>query len=182
MWIATASLPAALESELAAGRFTALANLDGDDAATAFARGIALAHLGRTLDAREALQKASSALTDAAAVEIGYLDLNTPDGPATVVEKMTAFLRANTGMSLLVARAHHLLGTAQFRRMRTGDALDALTVAQRIYHSQGCEAGEAQVFDHLAAEQMFLDDPLRVLRRDVLVPRPLGIDHGDRSA
>jgi tRNA A-37 threonylcarbamoyl transferase component Bud32/tetratricopeptide (TPR) repeat protein len=149
MWIATASLPAALESELAAGRFTALANLDGDDAATAFARGIALAHLGRTLDAREALQKASSALTDAAAVEIGYLDLNTPDGPATVVEKMTAFLRANTGMSLLVARAHHLLGTAQFRRMRTGDALDALTVAQRIYHSQGCEAGEAQVFDTL---------------------------------
>jgi hypothetical protein len=65
------------------------------------------------------------------------------------VEKMTALLKANSQMSLLAARAHHLLGTAQFRRMRTGDALDALTVAQRIYHSQGCEAGEAQVFDTL---------------------------------
>ena len=149
MWIATASLPAALESELAAGRFTALANLDGDDAATAFARGIALAHLGRTRDAREALQKASSALADAAAVEIGYLDLNTPDGPATIVAKMTALLKANTGMSLLAARAHHLLGTAQFRRMRAGDALDSLTEAGRIYHNLGCEAGEAQVFDTL---------------------------------
>jgi tRNA A-37 threonylcarbamoyl transferase component Bud32 len=156
MWIATARLPAALEGELAAGRFAALVNLKDDDASTAFARGVALANLGRTREAREALQKAPPDLADAAAVEIGYLDLNTPDGPASVAAKMTAFLKPNTEKSLLVARAHHLLGTAQFRRLRAGDALDALTVAQKTYRDLGCEAGEAQVLDTLGMVHQWL--------------------------
>jgi tRNA A-37 threonylcarbamoyl transferase component Bud32/tetratricopeptide (TPR) repeat protein len=163
MWIATASLPAALASELAAGRFAQLADLGGDDAATAFARGLALSHLGRTREARESLQKVSPPLRDAAAVELGFLDLNTPEGPATVATKMTAFLKDNSENSLLGARASHLLGTAQFRRMRAGDALDALTLAQQSYHSLGCEPGEAQVFDTLGMVHQWMGNETAAL-------------------
>src|SRR5215472_4423708 len=108
MWIATASLPAALASELAAGHFAALANLSADDSATAFARGIALASLGRSREAHAALQKASAPFADAAAVEIGFLELNAPEGPERVAAKMAAFVKANPGPSLLGARARHL--------------------------------------------------------------------------
>ena len=163
MWIATANLPAALASELAAGHFAQLADLDSDDAPAAFARGIALANLGRSREARAALQKASPALADAAAVELGFLDLNTPDGPATVAASMTALLQAHPEKSLLSARANHLLGTAQFRRMRAGDALDALARAQQTYHSLGCETGEAQVFDTLGMVHQWMGDETAAL-------------------
>jgi tRNA A-37 threonylcarbamoyl transferase component Bud32 len=163
MWIATVRLPAALEGELAAGRYAELASLNDDDAATAFARGIALAHLGRTREAREALQKASPAFAAATAVELGYLELNTPDGPAAVVAQMTAYLKDHVEASLLSARASHLLGTAQLRRMRAGDALDALTRAQRTYRDLGNEAGEAQVFDTLGMAHQWLGNETAAL-------------------
>ena len=47
MWIATATLPVELASDLAEGRFAALTELAGDGAAVSFARGIALSNLGR---------------------------------------------------------------------------------------------------------------------------------------
>src|SRR5262249_18321805 len=39
---------------------------------------------------------------------------------------------------------------------------------------------EAQIFDDSTADQMFLDDPLGVFRRDVLIPRSLGIHDRNR--
>src|SRR5688500_7069874 len=39
-----------------------------------------------------------------------------------------------------------------------------------------------QILDDSSPNEVFLDDPLGVLRRDVLVPRPLGVDHADRPA
>ena len=42
-------------------------------------------------------------------------------------------------------------------------------------------AREAQLFHDTTADEMFLDDPLGILRRDVLIPRPLRIHHRDRT-
>src|SRR5438046_5826278 len=42
-------------------------------------------------------------------------------------------------------------------------------------------AREAQVFDDSPADQMFLDDPLRIRGSDVAIPRSLGIHHRDRA-
>src|SRR3954447_16991021 len=39
--------------------------------------------------------------------------------------------------------------------------------------------GEAEVFDDLAADQVFLDDALGVVGGDALVPRAFGVDDGD---
>src|SRR5258706_15149175 len=133
MWIATATLPANLASELAAGRFAAVLNCSGDDPAAAFARGVALSRFGRIDEARAALQSASAdpRLTDAAFVESGFLDLNTPDGLAGIATRIELLLKTAAGATLLAARAGHLVGVAQFRLMRAGNALDALTGAQK---------------------------------------------------
>src|SRR5688500_6379741 len=40
---------------------------------------------------------------------------------------------------------------------------------------------ETQVLDDVAADHVFLDDALRVLRRDMPVPRALWIHHADRA-
>ncbi len=165
MWIATASLPANLASDLAEGRFVELAQIAGDDAATSFARGVALSNLGRMREAREALQNAAAdpAFAGAAGVEIGFLDLNTPDGLASVAAGMTAFLKTTAGKSLLVARANHLLGVSHFRLMHAGDALDALTLAQATYRACACENGEAQVFDTLGMVHQWMGNETAAL-------------------
>src|ERR1700690_639173 len=151
MWIATIDLAASLASDLGNGRFDGLAAIAHRGPATSFARGVPLSNLGRRREAREALEKAATdpSFAGAAQVEIGFLDLNAPDGLSSVAKRITDFLKSNTAKSLLVARANHLLGVAQYRLMRAGDALDALTLAQATYQACGCEAGEAQVFDTL---------------------------------
>jgi len=165
MWIATVGLPASLASDLAEGRFAALAELTAGDAATAFARGIALASLGHMPEARAAFERAAgdSSFAAAAQVETGFLDLNRPDGPASVAKRMTDFLKVNDGKTLLVARADHLLGVAQYRLMHAGDALDALTLAQETYRSCGCETGEAQVFDTLGMVHQWMGNETAAL-------------------
>jgi tRNA A-37 threonylcarbamoyl transferase component Bud32 len=165
MWIATADLPANLASDLADGRFDALAAMAHGDAATSFARGVALSNLGRMREAREALEKATTdpSFAGAAQVEIGFLDLNAPDGLSSVAKRITDFLKSNTAKSLLVARANHLLGVAQYRLMRAGDALDALTLAQATYQACGCEAGEAQVFDTLGMVHQWIGNETAAL-------------------
>src|SRR4030095_16616915 len=40
---------------------------------------------------------------------------------------------------------------------------------------------EAEILDDAAADEMFLDDPFRVLRGHVAIPRPLGVDDGGRA-
>jgi tRNA A-37 threonylcarbamoyl transferase component Bud32 len=149
MWIATASLPDALAAELSAGHFAAVAALKGTDPATSFARGIALASLGRARDARAAFAAAliEPSLANAATVEMGFIDLTTPDGIAAVVARMQALVPELTGV--LAARASHLLGIAEFRQMHVGEALDALTAAQKAYRLAVNERGEAQVLDTL---------------------------------
>ncbi|HEX4303203.1 MAG TPA: protein kinase [Rhizomicrobium sp.] len=149
MWIATVTLPA--QADLAAGRFAAVAALSGGDAPTAFARGIALFNLGQARAAREAFAAAAAdpALADAAAVETGFIDLTAPGGAAAVASQMRIlYKRAPTGTAL-AARALHLLGAAEYRLMQVGDALDALTAAQKAYRAAKSEAGEAQVLDTL---------------------------------
>ena len=165
MWIATANLPANLASELAEGRFAAIAELAGLDAATAFARGVAFSNLGRIVEAREALREASAEpqLSDAALVEIGFLDLNTPNGLEGVAVRTEMFLKTATGATLLIARARHLLGVAQFRLMRAGGALDALTSAQKTYQDSGSEGGEAQVLDTLGMVHQWLGNETAAL-------------------
>jgi tRNA A-37 threonylcarbamoyl transferase component Bud32 len=165
MWIATANLPADLASDLADGRFAALAQLTGDNAPLCFARGIALSNLGRMREAREALERAAAdpSLSAPAQIEIGFLDLNTPEGLSAVATRMAEFLKANTGKSLLVARANHLLGVAQFRLMQAGDALDALTLAQTTYQACACETGEAQVFDTLGMVHQWMGNETAAL-------------------
>ena len=46
-------------------------------------------------EAREALKKAAAdpALNNAAQIEIGFIDLNEPDGAASVAARMAAFLK-----------------------------------------------------------------------------------------
>lgn len=149
MWIATASLPDALAADLVAGKFAAVAALKGTDPPTSFARGIALANLGRARDARAAFEVALSepALASAATVEMGFIDLTTPDSCAAVVARMAGLAPKLTGV--LAARAYHLVGAAEFRQMHVGEALDALTVAQKAYRTAMNERGEAQVLDTL---------------------------------
>jgi tRNA A-37 threonylcarbamoyl transferase component Bud32 len=165
VWIATANLPANLASELADGRFAAITEISGDDAVVAFARGIAFSNLGRIVEAREALRKACAEpqLSDAAFVEIGFLDLNTPNGLAGIVARTEMFLKTATGATLLIARARHLLGVAQFRLMRAGDALDALTSAQMTYQSCDCQSGEGQVLDTLGMVHQWLGNETAAL-------------------
>ena len=165
MWIATATLPVELASDLAEGRFAALTELAGDGAAASFARGIALSNLGRMREACEALEKAATdpSLSGPAQVEIGFLDLNMPDSLSSVAKRMTEFLKANAGKTVLVARANHLLGVAQFRLMQAGDAIDALTLAQSTYQARGCEAGEAQVFDTLGMVHQWMGNETAAL-------------------
>ncbi len=150
MWIATVALPAALEAALAEGRFAAVAAAPAGDAATVFAHGVALANLGRARDARAAFEAAASdaALADAAAVELGFLDLTRPDGAAAVAAAMRG-LAARLTAGVLAARARHLLGVAEFRQMHVGEALDALTLAQKAYRAAASPRGEAQVADTL---------------------------------
>ncbi len=50
---------------------------------------------------------------------------------------------------MLAARAFHLLGAAEFRLLHVGEALDALTAAQKAYQAAACESGAAQVLDTL---------------------------------
>ena len=86
MWIATVALPAALDADLSAGRFAAIAGLTANDAPAQFARGIALFHLGRMGEARDALHAvADPALADAAAVEIGFIAPRTTSGSPFVM-------------------------------------------------------------------------------------------------
>jgi tetratricopeptide (TPR) repeat protein len=151
MWIATAALPAPLCDDLDAGRFADLAARGAPDPQSCFARGVALSQLGRAREAREAFAGALAdrALADACAVELGFLDLTTPDGAAAVAAPMQTLVARAVPGTLLAARAGHLLGAAQFRLMHVGDALDALTAAQKAYRAAGCESGEAQVLDTL---------------------------------
>jgi tRNA A-37 threonylcarbamoyl transferase component Bud32/Flp pilus assembly protein TadD len=183
MWIATANLPANLASELAEGRFVAIAEIPGDDAVVAFARGIAFSNLGRIVEAREALRKASAEpkLSDAALVEIGFLDLNTPNGLVGVAARTKVFLETAAGATLLVARARHLLGVAQFRLMRAGDALDALTCAQKTYRDCDSESGEAQVLDTLGMVHQWLGNETAALvcySHSLALKTQLGDYHG----
>jgi tRNA A-37 threonylcarbamoyl transferase component Bud32 len=147
MWIATANLGGKLDAMLAAGEFVAIASQSGQDDATAFARGVALSNLGRLGEARDAFATLadSTNFADAAAVERGFLDLNTPEGPAAVAAAMHDLAPRAAGV--LAGRAQHLLGAAEFRQMHIGDALDALARAQKAYHEIACEPGEAQVLD-----------------------------------
>ena len=149
MWIATAALPAALDADLKAGNFAAVAALKGTDAPTSFARGIALSNLGRARDARAAFEGALAdpALENAAVVEMGFTDLTTPDGIAAVAARMQGLIPKLAGV--LAARANHLLGVAEFRQMHVGEALDALAIAQKAYRAVMNERGEAQVLDTL---------------------------------
>ena len=116
-------------------------------------------------EAREALEKAATdpSLSGPAQVEIGFLDLNMPDGLSSVAKRMTEFLKANAGKTVLAARANHLLGVAQFRLMQAGDAIDALTLAQSTYQARGCEAGEAQVFDTLGMVHQWMGNETAAL-------------------
>ncbi|MEI9886960.1 MAG: protein kinase [Rhizomicrobium sp.] len=151
MWIATVPLPAALDAALAAGRFAQIADAAAGDAASLFARGIALFHLGRMTEARAAFQSAAAdpALATASYVESGFIDLMAPDGAAAVAARMRGAAAGVAPGTALAGRAWHLLGAAELRLMRVGDALDALTAAQKAYHAAGLEAGEAQVLDTL---------------------------------
>ena len=160
MWIATASLPADLAQGLALGHFAELAELSQDDAATCFARGISLGATGRSREARTALAKAAldPNYADAAQIEIGFLDLNTPAALASIAEHVTAVLRRTERNALLFARAHHLIGVVRFRLLRVGDALDALTNAQQNYANLRCEVGESQVFDSLGLVYQWMGD------------------------
>ncbi|HEV2650591.1 MAG TPA: tetratricopeptide repeat protein, partial [Rhizomicrobium sp.] len=147
MWIATANLGGKLDAMLAAGEFAAIASQSGQDDATVFARGVALSNLGRLGEARDAFAALTNStnFADAAAVERGFLDLNTPEGPAAVATVMRDLAPRVAGV--LAGRAQHLLGVAEFRQMHIGDALDALARAQKAYHETACEPGEAQVLD-----------------------------------
>ncbi|MBV9539784.1 MAG: protein kinase, partial [Alphaproteobacteria bacterium] len=150
MWIATVSLKPELEADLTAGRFAAVAASRAADAPSAFAHGIALAALGRVREARAAFEAAAqnNVLADAASVEMGFLDLTAPDGAHAVAVAMRGLV-ARLPPSLLAARAQHLLGVAEYRQMHIGEALDALTAAQKAYRAVNSEAGEAQVLDTL---------------------------------
>jgi len=163
MWIATAALPAALDAELRAGNFAAVAALKASDVPTSFARGIALSNLGRARDARSAFEIALTdpALQDAATVEIGFTDLTTPDGIAAVVARMRSLQSKLAGV--LAARASHLLGTAEFRQMHVGEALDALTVAQKAYRTAMNDRGEAQVLDTLGMVHQYMGNETAAL-------------------
>jgi tRNA A-37 threonylcarbamoyl transferase component Bud32 len=163
MWIATVSLPAALNADLAAGNFAAVAALKGTDAPTAFARGIALSNLGRARDARAAFEAALAdpALANAAMVEMGFTDLTTPDGITAVVARMQALVPKLTGV--LAARASHLLGTAEFRQMHVGEALDSLTLAQKAYRAAMNDRGEAQVLDTLGMVHQYMGNETAAL-------------------
>ena len=165
MWIATARLPADLAQGLAQGRFADIAQKSGDDSATGFARGIALANTGQLREARGAFEQAvvDPAYADAAKVEIGFLDLNAPDALAAVSECTTSILSSTPRNSLLYARANHLLGVARFRLMQAGDALDALTLAQQAYADQSCEAGQSQVLDSLGLVHQWMGDETAAL-------------------
>ena len=157
MWIATATLPAALEADLNAGRFAAIAGLTANDAPAQFARGIALFHLGRVSEARDAFHTvADPALADAAAVEMGFADLTAPEGLASVAAQMRVLVRRLSNNALLSARAGHLLGVAEFHQMHLGDALDALTAAQKAYAAAKCEPGDAQVLDSLGMLHQYM--------------------------
>src|ERR1700753_2561531 len=147
MWIATANPGEKLDAMLAAGAFAAIASQTGQDDATVFARGIALGNLGRLGEARESFAALgnSTNFADAAKVELGFLDLNTPEGPSLVSAAMRDLAPRVSGV--LAGRAEHLLGVAEFRQMHIGDALDALAKAQNAYHANACEPGEAQVLD-----------------------------------
>lgn len=147
MWIATANLGGKLDAMLAAGEFAAIASQSGQDDATVFARGVALGNLGRLAEARDAFAALANStnFADAAAVEHGFLDLNTPEGPAAVAAAMHDLTPRLAGT--LAGRAQHLLGVSEFRQMHIGDALDALARAQKAYHETACEPGEAQVLD-----------------------------------
>lgn len=151
MWIATVPLPSNLDAALAAGRFADVAALSGGDAPTAFARGVALFNLGHAGDAREAFASAAAdpLLADAAAIETGFIDLTAPDGAASVATQMRILSKRVAPGTALGARAFHLLGAAELRLLHVGDALDALTAAQKAYHAAKSEAGEAQVLDTL---------------------------------
>ena len=177
MWIATATLPAALDAELAAGRFAEVAARAAPDAPAAFARGVALSQLGRAREAREAFTAAFSdaALADACAVEIGFLDLTTPDGAAAVAARMQALAARVVSNALLAARARHLLGVAELRRMHGGEALDALAVAQKAYAAASCVAGEAQVLDTLGQVHQALGNETAAL---VCYARSLALKSG----
>ncbi|HXC53949.1 MAG TPA: serine/threonine-protein kinase [Rhizomicrobium sp.] len=163
MWIAT--VPLAAEADLAAGRFAAVAALSANDPATSFARGVALAGLGRVDAARAAFAAAAAdpALADAAAVETGFLDLTAPDGAKPVAAAMRALTPRLATTTLLAARAFHLLGVAAFRLMQAGEALDALTLAQKSYRAAGSQAGEAQVVDTLGMVQQGLGNETAAL-------------------
>jgi len=147
MWIATARLGDALGAMLDAGDFAAIEQLPGQDDATSFARGLALASLGKFADARTAFARlgTSTNFALAAAVEQGFVDLNTPQGPAAVGATIKTLLPKMSG--ILAGRAEHLLGVTEFRQMHIGDALDALARAQSAYSAAKCEPGEAQVLD-----------------------------------
>jgi len=163
MWIATAALPAALDADLAAGKFAAVAALKETDPATSFARGIALSNLGRARDARAAFEAAlpEPGLANAATVEMGFIDLTTPGGCAAVVARMQALAPKLTGV--LGARASHLLGVAEFRQMHVGEALDALALAQKAYRTTMNERGEAQVLDTLGMVHQYMGNETAAL-------------------
>ena len=160
MWIATASLPADLAQGLASGNFAELADRPEQDPATSFARGIALVATGRSQEARGAFQKSASDpnYADAADVEIGFLDLNTPASLAPVADCMTVLLSRTERNALLFARANHLLGVTQFRLLHAVEALDALTIAQQSYANLHCDSGESQVLDSLGLVHQWMGD------------------------
>jgi tetratricopeptide (TPR) repeat protein len=151
MWIATVTLPAGLEADLTAGNFAAVAARAAGDAPESFARGVALFNLGRAREAREAFAAAAAdaALVGACAVETGFIDLTAPDGAAAVATQMRILAARAAPGTALAARAFHLLGAAELRLLHVGDALDALSAAQKAYGAAKCEAGEAQVLDTL---------------------------------
>ena len=165
MWIATVTLPKELEADLAAGRFAAVAAAPAGDVRTAFAQGVALAALGRVREARAAFEVVASdaALADAAAVEIGFIDLTAPDGASAVAAAMRG-LRTKLGPAgVLAARASHLLGLAEFHLMHVGEALDALSLAAKSYRAAQNQSGEAQVLDTLGLVHQYMGDETAAL-------------------
>jgi tetratricopeptide (TPR) repeat protein len=77
------------------------------------------------------------------------------------VARIKALMPKLTGV--LAARASHLVGTAEFRQMHVGEALDALTAAQKAYRAAMNDRGEAQVLDTLGMVHQYMGNETAAL-------------------
>ncbi len=149
MWIKTADLddPEA-ERLLAAGDARALAELAPANPAKAFARALALCELGRGAEAKPEFEKLAkdARLGAAAALELALLDLRAPGGDAAAEKRLDALKDLGPAAS---ARAAHIRGLVQMRRLDHQAAIKALLDAADGYGALGEGRGVAQVNDTL---------------------------------